>query len=235
MSKFNIGDKVKYIGKEHEETPEFYPVVGTVGLVKRIDSDGYYWVQWPKGTTSNGDCWCCDDNDIELIIKNINLSNEEIWRMLKNKMIKNGLISKSSYFVVKPTDPPFTNSPIIKTYDCDDVHNAIAIAYRSGYERAMKGWPFKFGEKKKKGGHWEPVDPDSLPKEGTRVRYSRECKDYSDCKIPLIILGDLGKVDITQEGWFGIRLDNPRSSYSWICFNDDRIANCLDMWVEDDE
>lgn len=159
-------------------------------------------------------------------MKNSNeMTNEEIWEMLKPKMEKNGL---KTYYRVTPYH-------YILSYDCADAQKAIAIAYRSGYERAMKGRPFKFGKKKKKNGHWVPVDPKNLPKEGTKVRYSRECKEYSDCKIPLIVLGDLGKVDITPEKWFGVRLNNPRSSYSWISFDDDRIADCLDMWVEDNE
>ena len=151
------------------------------------------------------------------------MTNEEIWKMLKPKMEKNGLKKKmGSLYIGKNLVDGFW------VYSLDDVHNAIAIAYRSGYERAMKGRPFKIGEKKRKGGHWEPVDPNNLPKEGTKVRYSREYKEYNT----LVILGDLGKVDITPEGWFGIRLDNPRSFYSWLSFHG--IANCLDMWVEDE-
>ena len=144
------------------------------------------------------------------------MTNEEIWEMLKPKMRKNGLT-------------PYWGNKEVAYYQ-SDVANAIAIAYRSGYERAMKGRPFKIGEKKKKSGHWEPVDPNNLPKEGTKVRYSREYKEYNT----LVVLGDLGKVDITPEGWFGIRLDNPRSSYSWLSFDDNGIVNCLDMWVEDE-
>lgn len=140
----------------------------------------------------------------------IDMTNEEIWEMLQPKLLKNYI---------------FPNN----------VSEAVGMAYRVGYLRAMKGRPFKIGEKKKKGGHWEPVDPNNLPKEGTRVRYSRECKEYKAYKNTLVMLGDFGKVDITPEGWFGIRLDNPRSSYSWLSFQDDGIANCLDMWVEDDE
>lgn len=160
----------------------------------------------------------------------VDMTNEEIWKMLESKMRKNGLISKANLIHVSADNYPNNEVKITKTYLEDDVHNAIALAYKVGYLRAMKSRPFKFGEKKKKGGHWEPVDPNNLPKEGTKVRYSREYKEYNK----LIILGDLGKVDITPEGWFGIRLDNPRSFYSWLSFDDNKIANCLDMWVEDE-
>lgn len=229
MSKFNVGDKVRYIGKGHREMPEFYPEIGTIGMIVKEGGDTDWYIQWTKGSTSGKDCWYCDENDIELV-ENVDMTNEEIWEMLESKMRKNGLEKKMGALYC---DNKLTNGYWV--YTPNDVHNAIAIAYRSGYERAIKGRPFKFNEKKKKGGHWVPVDPSNLPNEGTRVRYSRECKEYSDCKIPLIVLGDLGKVDITPEKWFGVRLDNPRSSYSWICFDGDGFANCLDMWVEDDE
>lgn len=160
----------------------------------------------------------------------VDMTNEEIWKMLEGKMRKNGLKKKMGALYC---DNKLTNGYWV--YTPDDVHNAIALAYKVGYLRSQKGRPFKIGEKKKKGGHWEPVDPKNLPKEGARVRYSRECKEYKDYKNTLVILGDLGKVDITPEGWFGIRLDNPRSFYSWLSFHDGGIASCLDMWVEDDE
>ena len=152
------------------------------------------------------------------------MTNEEIWEMLKPKMEKNGL---KTYYRVTPYHH-------ILSYDCADAQKAIAIAYRSGYERAMKGRPFKIREKKKKGGHWEPVDPNNLPKEGTRVRYSRECGAYNK---DVIKIGDTGVV--VWEGmftpmWFGMSIDSPRSYLTWLDFGNG-AESCLDMWVEDDE
>ena len=233
MSKFNVGDKVRYIGKDHKEMPEFYPEIGTIGTVVRESENADWYIQWPKGSTSRKDCWYCYENDIELV-EDVDMTNEEIWEMLESKMRKNELVS-NIYSCTKVDDNGAPCFYLEEAYKANDVHSAIALAYKVGYLRAMKGRPFKIGEKKKKGGHWESVDPKNLPKEGTKVRYSRECKEYSDCKVPIIVLGDLGKVDITPEKWFGVRLDNPRSSYSWISFDDDGIANYLDMWVEDDE
>ena len=224
MSKFNVGDKVRYVGEEHTGLPEFYPAVGTTGVVDRIDSDGHCWVQWPKGTTSDSDCWRCDDSKIELATENEKLSNEEIWEMLKPKMEKNGL--KAHYRVT-----PYHH---VLSYGCADAQNAIAIAYRSGYERAMKGRPFKIGEKeeKKQGGHWEPVDPENLPKEGTRVRYSREIDD---------------RRSIPFSAWTKMKIgDETTVNYSLgeFCVKD-MYSNCpvcsvnhperFDMWMEDDE
>lgn len=166
---------------------------------------------------------------------NINLTNKEIWDFLKNKMSKNGLVPKASIVHVHAEDYPNNEVEIIKTYYDSDVHNAIAIAYRSGYERAMKGRPFKFGEKKKKGGHWEPVDPENLPKEGTKVKLKKEyCNYYGG----VVESGEIGIVFhdasyVTMVLGYGISF----GKYKTVFLPLDRnfIANCLDMWVEDDE
>lgn len=166
----------------------------------------------------------------------IEMTNEEIWEMLRPKMEKNGL---SAYMFSIPTleniegDIKWVKE---QTYKANDVHNAIALAYKVGYLRAMKDRPFKFGEKKvkKQGGHWEPVDPKNLPKEGTKVRYSRKCGKYKD---NIIKIGDTGTV--VFEGmftplWFGMKPDKLRSDCTWFDFSEGD-ENCLDMWVEDDE
>lgn len=221
-----IGNKVRCIYK----ADCYHPEIGTIGTIvdyDKRDEDANYKVQWPKGTTIGDDRWWAINRCIELVEDDVTneqkiseMTNKEIWEMLKPKMEKNGL---KTYYRVTPYHH-------ILSYDCVDAQKAIAIAYRSGYERAMKGRPFKFGEKKK-GGHWEPVDPNNLPKEGTRVRYAREDKEYKE--IPLIALGDsgtfaLGKVSLLP----GIKFDDGRF-WDWICFNG--AEDCLDMWVEDDE
>ena len=216
--KFNVGDKVRYIGKDHREMPEFYPKIGTIGTIVKEGGDTDWYIQWPKGSTSKEDCWYCDENDIELV-ENVDMTNEEIWEMLKPKMRKNGLT-------------PYWGNKEMAYYQ-SDVAKAIAIAYRSGYERAMKGRPFKIGEKKKKGGHWEPVDPNNLPKERTRVKYNRECRDYKN----KITLGSTGivRMEGPKHDWFGISLDDYEGMYyNWLSF-DGLTAKSLDMWVEDDE
>ena len=216
--KFNVGDKVKYIGKDHREMPEFYPEIGTIGTVVKEDEDTDWRIQWPKGSTSGKDYWYCNENDIELV-ENVDVTNEEIWKMLRPKFNKNNL--EGNYIRIDRYG-----------YIKEDAYNAIAIAYRSGYERAMKGRPFKIGEKKKKGGHWEPVDPNNLPKEGTKVRYSRECSNYKK-----IALGSTGivRMEGPEHNWFGMSLDDYEGMYfKWLSF-DGLTAKSLDMWVEDDE
>lgn len=155
------------------------------------------------------------------------MTNEEIWEMLRPKMEKNALTTKNIHAGLF--------GPIY-TYNAKDVHNAIALAYKVGYLRAMKERPFKIAEKKKKGGHWEPVDPNNLPKEGTKVRYSRECRGYKNCS-DKIALGSTGIVRLEgpEHNWFGMSLDDYEEMYyNWISF-DGLTAKSLDMWVEDDE
>lgn len=164
MSKFNVGDKVRYIGKDHKEMPVFYPKIGTIGTVVEEIGNTNWYIQWPKGSTSKKDRWYCDENDIELV-ENEDMTNEEIWKMLEGKMRKNGLKPCGSRLL-------FTGD-IANVYAWEDVHNAIALAYKAGYLRSQKGRPFRIGEKKKKGGHWEPVDAKEIPKAGYKITNNR--------------------------------------------------------------
>lgn len=234
--KFKVGDSVRYIGKDHLDCPEYYPAIGTVGKITgTLDDDPDCYVQWPKNSTGGNDEHWCSKDDIELI-EDIHMTNREIWKMLKPKMEKNGLVSKANLIHVSADNYPNNEVKITKTYLEDDVHNAIALAYKVGYLRAMKGRPFKIGEKKRKGGHWEPVDPNNLPKEGTRVRYVRHIDDemstpfskwtgiqIGEETIVLYDLTDFGVKNIHNKSEGNNRL----SSYK----HPDRF----DMWVEDDE
>ena len=164
----------------------------------------------------------------------IDMTNEEIWEMLRPKMEKhNILVEPGVLYQGEDKLNQLLNPNIIEgkyvtdVYDATVIRYAIALAYKAGYLRAIKGRPFKFGEKKKKGGHWEPVDPKNLPKEGTKVRYSRRNKAL-DCWIQL---NEHGIIRM-KGSWFGMEIDEPKGHLEWICF--DKIANCLDMWVEDD-
>ena len=147
------------------------------------------------------------------------MTNEEIWEMLKPKMEKNGLTYL--HYGYNGDGKKFFY------YKDSDVINAIAVAYRSGYERCMKGRPFKIGEKKneeKKGGCWEPIDPNNLPKEGTKVRCARK---FSDDIFNIVSIGTEGIVEYFGE-FFGVKFNE---TYFCSCEHPDRF----DMWVEDDE
>ena len=175
MSKFNIGDKVRYIGKNHKEMPEFYPEIGTVGTIVKESGDTDWYIQWPKGSTSRKDCWYCDENDIELV-ENVDMTNEEIWKMLKPKMEKHnilvepGVLCQGEDKLNQLLNPNIIEGKYVTdVYDATAARYAIVLAYKVGYLRAMKGRPFKIGEKKKKSGHWEPVDIEQVPKGDYKV------------------------------------------------------------------
>lgn len=243
LSENMIGKKVRCIYKDGY----YHPEVGTIGTIVRYDSydeNSSYKVQWPKGSTIGDDRWWAINRCIELVEDDVTneqkiseMTNKEIWEMLRPKMEKNGLtsIASISHFSASDYCNGLARCEFIPVYAEKDVYNAIALAYKVGYLRAIKGRPFKIGKKKKKGGHWEPVDPENLPKEGTKVRYARECGAYNS---DVIKVGDTGVV--IWEGmftpmWFGMKPDNPRNLYyNWLSFDSD-IASCLDMWVEDDE
>lgn len=229
LSENMIGKKVRCIYKDGY----YHPEVGTIGTIVRYDSydeNSSYKVQWPKGSTIGDDGWWVFNNCIELVEDNAvdkqkipNMTSEEIWEMLKPKMEKNKLKSIGTCIKWKECVPEY-----FYTYSEDDVHNAIAIAYRSGYERAMKGRPFKNGEKKKQSGHWVPVDPNNLPKEGTKVRYSRPICFEDEFYLIGWNVGDEGIVSY-HGNYFGVK----REGKNWDGVG--MFGYYFDMWVEDDE
>ena len=228
LNKDMIGKKVKLVKIINKYNPDKIGAIGYITSYDEGDEDNkHYLVEWQVG--SKWESWPRDD-EIEEVKENnqINctkeMTNEEIWKMLESKMRKNKL-EIAGYLKDYIGE--------VACYAEDDVHNAIALAYRSGYERAMKGRPFKIGEKKKKSGHWVPVDPNNLPKEGTRVKYARECAIYGN---DVVKIGDEGIVEwdgVYAPNWFGVKFDNPRSWMKWFCFDEEE--DCLYMWVEDDE
>lgn len=218
LSEDMIGKEVRCVNKIDIHHPE-QGTIGTIVAYDEHDAICNYKVQWPKGSTVGNDRWWAMNKCIELVKDDVTISqkttdmtNEEIWEMLKPKLLKNYI---------------FPNN----------VSEAVGMAYRVGYLRAMKGRPFKFGEKKKNGGHQVPVDPNNLPKEGTRVRYSRlTCDDNEEYSF-----SDWSKIQIGEETvvmyWndlFGVKnIHNvyPNTKYISSCVHPERF----DMWVEDDE
>ena len=114
MSKFKVGDKVAL-----KSSP--YVKLGV------IDSNifGYYLID-----IGNDSYKMVEEDDIVPIEEVPDLSDDEIFNMLKPKM-KNGgaYIDRGYYYELNGT-------------------KAIALAYRSGYLRAKKGRPFKIGGEK---------------------------------------------------------------------------------------
>ena len=79
MEEFNrtmLGRQVRFVdAKAHEEMPEYYPKVGTIGILVPTNSRDGYWgncdflVQWPTGSTSGCDIWVCSKSSLELVEK----------------------------------------------------------------------------------------------------------------------------------------------------------------------
>ena len=212
-----IGKKVRFVGKPTSEFYElFCPDYDAIGTITDV-CGGDIEVEWPKGSVLNDGAFWYTKNELELVEE---MTNEEIWEMLRPKMIKNGLEEYKGGFYLNDLIVP-----VGYVYTADKANEAIAIAYRSGYLRAMKGRPFKIGEKKKKGGHWVPVDPDSLPKEGMKVRYKggiRGCNWEQN---------SIAKWIKTENDRFSIKFDG--MSWTFDCMN--CLLKYFDMWVEDDE
>lgn len=234
LSEDMVGKKVRCIKKRDN----FHPSVGTVGTIVKYykeDDDMNYQVQWPKNSIPYDDSqsltwagesrtWVYNDS-IELVEdeQETPVTNEEIWEMLRPKLEKNE---------VKPCSHHYMFGAV---YNKDDVINAVSVAYKSGYLRAKKGRPFKFGEKKnkKQGGHWVPVDPNNLPEEGTRVRYARNIDDgelFSEWTG--IQIGEETVVNRIHGEFWVADIHNVNKGYPLCSFiHPERF----DMWVEDDE
>lgn len=83
MEEFNrtmLGRQVRFINaKAHEEMPEYYPEVGTIGVIVPVEGTDFerlvddFAIQWPKGSTefigvgTRGDCWLADEENLELV------------------------------------------------------------------------------------------------------------------------------------------------------------------------
>ena len=63
-----VGSKVRMINKEvHKNYPQWFPAVGTVGIVRKLDYINCE-VQWPYGTTSWQDKWWCNYEHLEVLL-----------------------------------------------------------------------------------------------------------------------------------------------------------------------
>ena len=76
------------------------------------------------------------ESNIVAYKKEIDMSDDEIYNMLKPKLDKADVL-KYGYYYHDHT-----------MFNADETIKAIALAYRSGYLRAKKGRPFKIGGEK---------------------------------------------------------------------------------------
>lgn len=138
MNKFNVGDKVVFTNDDkHERMGQFYPAVGSIGIVRDKDDDTIL-IDWgeAEGLCTNDSyaakAWWCEEEDIKLC----EYTDDEVWEMLKPKMRQ---------LVPSHIENLDMYSPTVK--------NMVVAAYRSGYGRATKGRSFiiksKMSEKQK--------------------------------------------------------------------------------------
>ena len=227
-----IGKKVVMVNRSIcDDDYDCYPKNGTVGTIVELynsDYDGLnVRVQWTKGSTSDDDLWWVDERAIELYEDDTQMPYDKIWKMLEPKMRKNELV---------PSETNVACGMVTKSYyDARDFEKAVALAYKIGYMRAMKGRPFKYSKatkavKPKSTGHWEKVDPNNLPKNGKRIRYARPDRTYGKTS-DFIDLGAEGVVNPGLVDSFGMIPDHPKNGFDWISFSGE--PECLDVWVED--
>lgn len=117
MSKFKVGDKVAL-----KNNP--YDCLGRVADF--VAGCQLYYLIAMKGDKYR----ITRESEIVALQELPNMSDDEIYDMLKPKMKKDGVYIDRGYY-----------------YELDSP-KAIALAYRSGYLRAKKGRPFKIGGEK---------------------------------------------------------------------------------------
>lgn len=75
---YKVGDLVEFIDEAtHKESPSQFPEVGTVGIVKSIDSDGDLWIAWPEGSVRFDRC-CTSPRRVILARTYFNHENSEL-------------------------------------------------------------------------------------------------------------------------------------------------------------
>lgn len=146
MNKFNVGDKVVFINSDkHKRLSQFYPAVGSVGIIKDKDKDdGDVLVDWgeAEGVNINGNyaakkAWWCEEKDIKLC----EYTDNEVWKMLKPKMRQ---------LVPAHIEDIDMFSPAVK--------DMVVAAYRFGYGRATKGRSFMIKPKVEKARVEDSID-----------------------------------------------------------------------------
>lgn len=88
MSKFKTGDRVRAISTElHNACPNQYPEVNTIGRVVATEIGGdVLMIQWPLGSTSDDDYWCCLSDVVELVEDNAREQQGNEYFALKREL-----------------------------------------------------------------------------------------------------------------------------------------------------
>ena len=135
MSKFKVGDKVAYIAKPDEE-------IGEVNCIVEDRYGCHVFVAFNDKKVHEMQLVGYNYDEDKLIkIDGYELSDDEIYNMLKPKLDKDN-VWNHGYRVAAYND----GYHLVR--EDNDAIKAIALAYRSGYLRAKKGRPFKIGREK---------------------------------------------------------------------------------------
>ena len=216
-----IGDKVRYspVNIRYDfcvgtyEELEKQGVIGAVGTI--IDeilyiTDSKIFTVYLK--TNGG------EKELSLDARNLqpinliqDISDEEIWEMLKPKMEK--LRINSIYFM-----------------PMEDVRRLVATVYRSAYARGQKGRSFVIGEKKN--GHWEWIKPNEIVPDGTKVRYMKKSEnDNGDRNFWPELKQECIKANppVCPEKEFWIKYKG--TSFKFVYKGSGK--NCFQKWVEE--
>ena len=121
MKNYRLGDKVAYKTNPYECIGK--AVVRILPNSIMIVTKDYEFIIEPE-------------DSIVAYEKEIDMSDDEIYNMLKLKLDKADVL-KYGYYYRDHT-----------VFNADETIKAIALAYRSGYLRAKKGRPFKIGGEK---------------------------------------------------------------------------------------
>ena len=121
MKNYRLGDKVAYRTNPYECIGK--AVVRILPNSIMIVTKDYKFIIEPE-------------DNIVAYEKEIDMSDDEIYNMLKLKLDKADVL-KYGYYYRDHT-----------VFNADETIKAIALAYRSGYLRAKKGRPFKIGGEK---------------------------------------------------------------------------------------
>ncbi len=140
------------------------------------------------------------------------MSNEEIWNMLANKMEKNGIV------------PQMVLSLSNDFYSEAMLHEAVALAYKCGYMRAQKGRPFKYNEKKAKerkfakdkDGHKIFYEDDAVLEVGTKVVFIGDRTDGSVWPIQgtIGVVNEIINNSQLRVHWF----DGKGTRHNWVSY-----------------
>lgn len=166
MRKFKVGDRVKINNTENVR----YNYNGKEATVIYVEADNYNGKLVYNLSVEGRFLWA-KEGWLSLISRFVpEMTDDEIYDMLKPKMEKMGIDSNGTMTAVTMND---YGTAINHYMPIEDVKRIVATVYRSGYGRGQKGRPFVIGKKKKQGGHWVPCEHGEELAPGTKKYFDK--------------------------------------------------------------